>query len=55
MKNLVILDMDNMSFVAHNIYLVWNNVFSRRDILEDLCRDLKIYYQQAFEQGNTMF
>ena len=55
MKNLVILDMDNMSFVAHNIYLVWNNAFSRRDILEDLCRDLKTYYQHAFEQGDTTF
>lgn len=55
MKNLVILDMDNMALIAHNIYLIWNNAFSRRDILEDLCRDLKTHYQQAFEQGNNMF
>ena len=55
MKNLVILDMDNMALMAHNIYLIWNNAFSRRDILEDLCLDLKNYYQQAFEQGDTLF
>ncbi len=55
MKNLVILDMDNMALATHNIYLIWNNSFSRRDILETLCRDLKDYYQRAFEQEDNMF
>lgn len=55
MQNLGVLDMENMALISHNIYLIWNNAFSRRDILEVLCRDLKSYYQQAFEQEDTMF
>ena len=55
MKNLVILDMDNMALATHNIYLIWNNTFSHRDVLETLCRELKTYYQQAFEQENSLF
>ena len=55
MKNLVILDMDTMALATHNIYLIWNNSFSRRDVLESLCRNLKDYYQRAFEQDDKMF
>ena len=55
MKNLVILKMDNMALATHNIYLIWNNSFSRRDILEGLCRELKTYYQHAFEQDSSLF
>lgn len=55
MKNLVILEMDNMALATHNIYLIWNTTFSRRDVLEALCRELKSYYQKAFEQENSLF
>ena len=55
MKNLVILDMDTMALATHNIYLIWNNSFSRRDVLEALCRKLKEYYHHAFELENGLF
>lgn len=55
MKNLIILDMDNMALATHNIYLIWNNSFSRPDVLESLCRSLKDYYQRAFEQEDNLF
>ncbi|MGN1038341.1 MAG: LysR family transcriptional regulator [Mailhella sp.] len=47
MKDLVILDMEDMAMIAHNVYLIWNNGFSRRDILDDFSRDLKKCYQEA--------
>ena len=55
MHDLVVLDMDTVALMTHNIYLVWNNAFSRRDILETFCKDLKEYYQAAFEQENNLF
>ena len=55
MKNLVILDMETMALATHNIYFIWNNSFSRRDVLESLCRDLKAYYQHVGEQDNNIF
>ncbi len=55
MRNLVILNMETMAQMTHNIYLVWNNAFSRRDILDILCKNLKDYYQAAFEQEKTFF
>ncbi len=55
MRNLVILDMDTVALMTQNIYLISNNAFSRRDILEIFCKDLKDYYQVAFEQEADLF
>ncbi len=55
MKDLIILEMEKMALATRNIYLIWNMEFSRRDVLEYFCSDLKERYQRNFGSDASFF
>ncbi|MCQ2444093.1 MAG: LysR family transcriptional regulator [Mailhella sp.] len=55
MRDLVILDMDRVSFPVGNVYLLWNTEFKRREVVEFFRSDLRKRYGMLGGSGNGFF
>ena len=55
MRDLRILNVELLDLTAVNVYLVWNMNFSRPDVLEAFCSDLKERYRRLLAEGTSFF